>query len=343
MALSFLKRLLAGAALLAGGATTAAAEPVTLKFADWFPLTHYALIEGWQPWIENVQAASGGEITIEYYPAQQLGKAKDMLALVQSGVADIAHVAPAYISDKFPLSGVAELPGLFDTTCLGTRALTALVQPGGALDQQEYAPNGVRVLWVITYPAYKVVTAKQKVEALADLEGLKIRTAGGAMDITAAKLGAVPVKLPGPDMLPSLQRGTLDGTVTPLLSIKPFDLQTVIRYMTNNINLGSFVSTLVISERAWQSLSAEQQRVLLEQSAASTLSTCAWIDEAEHGVIAELQADGLEQALLPAAELDKLEPLLAAARAEWAATLDGLGRPATAILQAYEAALEAAR
>jgi hypothetical protein len=39
-----------------------------------------------------------------------LGKAKDLLALTQAGVIDIAYVAPGFVSDKMPLSVVAELP-----------------------------------------------------------------------------------------------------------------------------------------------------------------------------------------------------------------------------------------
>jgi hypothetical protein len=49
--------------------------------------------------------------TGSHYPAQQLGKATDMLKLTQTGVADIGYVAPAYASDKMPVSEVAILPG----------------------------------------------------------------------------------------------------------------------------------------------------------------------------------------------------------------------------------------
>src|SRR5690606_39494548 len=57
---------------------------------------------------------SQGRIEFQYFPAEQLGKAKDLLTLVQSGAADIVDISPSYISDKFALSSVAELPAMFN-------------------------------------------------------------------------------------------------------------------------------------------------------------------------------------------------------------------------------------
>lgn len=315
-----------------------AADAVKLKFADWLPMSHYTLEQGVNPWLADIAKASGGSIQIEYYPAQQLGKAKDMVTLAQSGVADIVHISPAYISEKFPLSGVAELPGMFSTTCEGNRKLMSLMKPGGFLDQQEYKPQKLRVLWAMTYAPYAIVTTNKPVSKLSDMQGLKMRTAGGAMDITATQTGAVPIKMTGPDVLPSLQRGTLDGMFVTLLSLKPFDWQTALKYMTTNVSTASFVSVFAITENGWNKLSPAQQATLAQTSDDTVQRICNWVDRANQEVIRELEKDGMTQVLMEDAETSKLDQKLAETRSRWAKALDAIGKPGTRTLSSFEGA-----
>ncbi len=251
-------RVLLAALLAAALATPATAqEKIRLKFADWMPVTHYTVNNAAKPFIDKVAELSKGGIELQYFPAEQLGKAKDALTMVQTGVADIVNISPAYITEKFPLSGVAELPAMFKTACEGTFAYARLSREGGTLADSEFKPNGVRVFVSVAYAPYKVLTTSRKVETLKDFAGLKLRTAGGAMDLTATRLNAVSVRMPGPDILPSLSRGTVDGTLAPLQSVKVFDLQTVLKHMTTDVSLGSFITVYAISDRAWGRLTPE--------------------------------------------------------------------------------------
>lgn len=325
----------ATAALFAASGTALAADAVKLKFADWLPVSHYTLIQGVNPWMESVTKASNGTIQFEYYPAQQIGKSKDMVTLAQTGVADIVHISPAYISEKFPLSGVAELPDLFATTCAGNQALMSLLRPGGYLSDKEFKPLGLRVLWAMTYQPYAIVTTKHKVTTLKDLEGLKIRTAGGAMDITAAQVGSVPIQMTGPDVLPSLQRGTLDGMFVTLLSLKPFDWQTALKYMTTNVSTASFVSIFAITDKAWQRLTPQQQAALTKTSEDTVTRVCNWIDNESQRIVTELKKDGMEEVLMTDVENAKLSEKLAQSRQRWAATLDKAGKPGSETLRRF--------
>lgn len=325
--------------VFAAGASPARADTVKLKFADWLPVSHYTLIEGVKPWMEATTKASNGEIQFEYYPAQQIGKAKDMATLAQSGVADIVHLSPAYISEKFPLSGVAELPDLFDNTCDGNKALMTLMKPGGFLADREYKPLGLRVLWAMTYAPYAIVTTNKKVTTLDDLHGLKMRTAGGAMDITASQVGSVPIKMTGPDVLPSLQRGTLDGMFVTLLSLHPFDWQTALKYMTTNVSTASFISVFAITERGWKKLSPEQQATLTKTSEEAVQNICNWVDKTNKDIVAQLKKDGMQEVLMSDAEKAKLGEKLAETRKRWASSLDQLGKPGTETLKRYQDAL----
>src|SRR5690606_24191003 len=141
-----------------------AQEKIKLKFADWMPTSHYTVTHGAHPFMDKAKELSQGRIEFQYFPSEQLGKAKDLLTLVQSGAADIVDISPSYISDKFALSSVAELPAMFTTACQGSYAYAELAAEGGILAEREFKPNRIRVLASIAYAPYKVATVGQKVE-----------------------------------------------------------------------------------------------------------------------------------------------------------------------------------
>jgi TRAP-type C4-dicarboxylate transport system substrate-binding protein len=95
------------------------AQALELRVADSFPAGHYLVRLMLKPWMDEVTRKTNGAVTFSYYPNQQLGKATDMLRLTQSGVVDIGYIGPSYVSDKMPLSEVAQLPEAFDTSCQG--------------------------------------------------------------------------------------------------------------------------------------------------------------------------------------------------------------------------------
>lgn len=334
MRISIRTLALAGvAAALCGPAS--AQDKVTLKFADWMPLSHYTVTEAAVPFMDKVKELSGGALEIQHFPAEQLGKAKDALSLVQSGVADIANISPSYIPDKFALTSVAELPAMFDTACQGSQAVAKLVEGDGIIGEREYKPNKVRVLTSIAYAPYKVGTVKNAIRKAEDFRGLKLRTAGGAMDLTAAALGAISVRMPGPDILPSMTRGTLDGALFPLQSVRVFDLQTVLKHQTTDVSLGSFVTTYVISDRAWEALSEENRNILTEAGHFAATAHCNYVDAEEPKAIESLAADGVAPNTMDEGELAVVEKELAGVQQQWAKTLDDRGRPGSETLKAF--------
>ena len=78
------------------------------------------------------------------------------------GVVDIGYIGPSYVSDKMPLSEVAQLPGAFATSCQGTLAYWKTAREG-ILAKQEYAPNKIKLLLAVVLPPYQVWTVKSKV------------------------------------------------------------------------------------------------------------------------------------------------------------------------------------
>ena len=332
---------LVGAAIATLCALPATAQDtVKLKFADWLPPTHYTSAEGAVVLIEKAKELAGDSLQIDYFPAEQLGKGADMLRLGQSGIAEIVNIAPAYITEKFPLSGVAELPNIYQQSCDGSLAFDELATGDGILAESEWKPNGMKVLFVGGLGAYRLLTAEKQVNTAADIEGLKLRTAGGAMDMTAAAMKANSVRMPGPDVLPSLSRGTIDGVFFPLQSVRPWGLQDALNHMTPDLGVGSFTIIYAISDKSWNKLSPEMQNALSEAGAYATRHHCEFVQREEEKITALLQAEnGIVPTALPQADLETLEGLLSGVQNEWAKSLDDRGLPGTQVLNDFKAAL----
>jgi len=330
---------LAAIALCAGG--SALAQTTKIKIADSFPVGHYLPKYITNPMIERLKALPAAKgIEFEYYPAEQMGKAKDFLALTQSGVIDIAYVAPGFVSDKMPLSVVPELPLQFTGSCQATLAYWDLAKPGGMLDRKEFAPNGIRLLFTSVLPPYQVVTRKP-FSNLKDIEGMKIRTSGSAKELLLRKLKAVPVLMPTPEVYESLSRGTIDGVLFPFNSLPPYDIHKLSKTGTVGENFGTFVANWVISEKRWQTLPREVQQELTKLGDELTKSACTQIEKDEAGDIEKVKAAGVKLTPLSAADKATLHTVSSEVAKDWADNLDRRGKSGHEVLNAFKAGLGA--
>jgi hypothetical protein len=97
-------------------------------------------------------------------------------------------------------------------------------------------------------PTYQILLSSRKpVNSLADVEGLKIRTAGGALDLMMRGIKAVPIRMSPQEIYESMSRGTLDGAMLGYQSAAAYDLLGLLKTGTLNEPLSSVVITYSIS------------------------------------------------------------------------------------------------
>ncbi|MFI0474115.1 TRAP transporter substrate-binding protein DctP [Halomonas sp. HMF6819] len=309
-------------------------EPVTLKFAEWLPTTSFATEHGANPFMEKVAELSNGNIQFDFYPAEQLGRGSESLTLLQTGVADIANVAPAYMPEKLPLSGVVELPEIVKNSCSAADSFYELAQPGGTIYEAEFKRHGIRPLWVGNMGRYRILTNNKDIASLDDLNGLRIRTAGGPMTLTADALGSSPVTMQGSDVLTSLSRGTLDGVYYPLRGILDYGLAPALDQLVPNLSVGSFGLTYSISDRVWESLSEQQQDILLEAGRYAMQTYCDYVDSSEPEIIQVLENEyDITQAPFSDSDLEQAQTDLEEVYARWAEPLEARGLPAQQVIE----------
>ena len=329
--------VLLAATLCAAGAVQAQTK---IKIADSFPVGHYLPKYVTTPMMERLKALPAAKgIEFEYYPAEQMGKAKDFLSLVQSGVIDIAYVAPGFVSDKMPLSVVSELPLDFSGSCQATMAYWNLAKPGGLLAKKDFEPNGIRLLFTVVLPPYQVITRKP-FATLKDIEGMKIRASGSAKELVLKKLKAIPVLMPTPEVYESLSRGTIDGVLFPFNSLAPYDIHKLSKTGTIGENFGTFVANWVISEKRFASLPAAVQQELSAMGEQITRSTCSQVEKDEAGDIEKVKAAGVKLFTLPASDKAAVQAVMQDVAKDWADNLDRRGKSGTEILNAFKAGLK---
>ena len=326
---------------LAGGAR---ADMITLRLADGMPSGHIIDRLVIEPFIKQVAEATQGQVDIQHFPAEQLGKSRDMLMLTQAGVADIGFIVPSYMSDRMPLTTVTELPGIFQSTCQGNAALRALVQDGAILDEREFKPNGVKPLIIFLLPAYQLILSSSRpLGALKDVEGLKIRTPGGAMDRTVIGLGAVPIRMGPAEIYESMSRGTLDGALLAYQSAVSYHLTSLLKSGTLGQDFGTVAVTFSIRLDTWNALPPDIQAKLSSIGQTLSVDACTKFDKAEADSIDKVRAAGVRLANPQDRDRVDLEAAFDRIRADWARRLDDRGKSGSAVLAAFMGAAAAAK
>ncbi len=334
----FIVGVVMGIFLFCAGPGLGQEKKMVLRIADSFPPGHFMIRYSVKPWMEKVTKATNGLVEFQHYPSEQLGKAKDLLALTLSGVTDIGYVGPSYVTEKMPLSAVVELPGSFPASCVGTKAHWSLAKDG-LLYQKELAPNGIRLLFNLCVPPYQLLTRK-KFETLKDVENLKLRTAGGAMDLTVRHLKAVPVRMPAPEIYEAVSRGTLDGGILPIAAVVAYNWGDVLKFSTIGQNFGSFVLDYVVSEKRWKTFPPNVQKAMLEAGEEVTMSSCVNMDQDEDSHFTKLKSQGMTMIRLSPADDNTVKAQAGEVAQDWAKSLDAKGKPGSQVLKAFREAVQ---
>lgn len=336
-------RIALAAAATSLGFAAATAADINLKFSDSLPLNDRNTNLSINPWIERVTERTGGKVEFSHFPNEQLGKGRDALAMTQSGITDIAYMVPAWISDKLPMVGVAELPGLYDDACTGGKAYWKLLQEGGLLYETHFKQQNVHPLFPMMQAPYTLFTRATEIKSLDDLKGLRIRATGSAQTPFVAELGAVPVGIPGPEVHESMSRGTLDALIFPVTGLFVFDVVPYVKYGYTQEVFGGAAPLVAMNRAKWEALPDDVKQVMNEVSLEIIDNFCNGLEAWKKEAVQQIQGMGVSVVEMPAevsAELDKHRQAI---QEKWAKDFDALGMGGTEMLNAFKAAVEEVR
>jgi TRAP-type C4-dicarboxylate transport system substrate-binding protein len=188
----------------------AAAAEFTMKFGTaTFNETQHEYIKMYK---EALEKASGGRIEVGVYPRSELGPIPRMIDGLQLGTIE-AYIGPAdFFVGVDPRFGVFSTPTLFKNKDQASAVVMDPALNGFVLGLG--VPKGVVGISTFCVGASNYA-AKSPIMRLSDFAGKKLRVNATAMEREKMKrLGATAVPMPLNEVLPALQRGVIDGTMS---------------------------------------------------------------------------------------------------------------------------------
>lgn len=335
------KFFLAALSVFTLAAQQAYSQEVRLKLSDQWPLTHTASNHGSKIFIEAMESAFPDRVKVEHFPAGQLAAPAAQFDAVRNGLADVAFVCVCYVPERFPLSTVAEIPGIYGDALRANKALN--VMAANELNDLEFKRTGVRVLSVFSVPpAQLMMRSADKISGLSDLSGKKLRTAGASADLVVQALGAVPVRVGPNDLYLSVQRGTVDGVVIQVPAIAAYKLDEVLESYVTNANLSGVAYYMVMREDRYQAL-PDDVRAVLDEAAlkATTGITEAFIEE-ENEALAGFAASGKVVYAFDPDLSSAVSEKFQSVETEWIKQMEDRGLPGGDIVASFRTHYEAA-
>ena len=157
---------------------------------------------------DRINAMAGGRLQIDLFAAGEIVPPLAVLDAVSNGTVEIGHTAALYWQGKIPAAG-------FFTTVpfgLGPVEHEAWIElrDGQALWDELYRPHGVRAFLAGNTGPSMGGWFRQKLAGPDDLKGMRIRVQGLGAEVFR-RLGAVPMTVAAGDLLPALERGSIDA------------------------------------------------------------------------------------------------------------------------------------
>jgi TRAP-type mannitol/chloroaromatic compound transport system substrate-binding protein len=211
------KFLKAASAGLAAGAVTmptlsraqqAALPDVKWRLASSFPKSLDTIYGAAEVMAKRVAACTGGKFQIQVFAAGEIVPAFGVVDAVQNGTIQANHTAPYYFWGKDPAFALdTAVP--FSLNVRQTNAWQ-IFGGGNELFAEFYKAYNIHRVPAGNTGAQMGGWFRKEIKTVADLKGLKMRIGGMAGKIME-KLGVVPQLIPGGDIYPALEKGTIDA------------------------------------------------------------------------------------------------------------------------------------
>jgi tripartite ATP-independent transporter DctP family solute receptor len=210
---------------------------------------------------------SAGRHHIAIFHSRQLGEEKETIEQTRAGAIDLNRTNVALIGTFVPAVRVLALPFLFRSVEHLEKVLDG---PIGNEILDSFEPYGFVGLAFYDSGARSIYNSVHPVRTLADLKGLRIRVQQSELSSDMMKaLGADPVALPYGQVLTGLATKLIDGAENNWPSFITTDHYKHAGFYTLTEHSMS-PEVLVMSRKAWQGLSADDQKMFRDAARQSS-------------------------------------------------------------------------
>lgn len=229
-----------------------------------------AMAKGVNNWIQTVEEASGGSITVELFPDAQLASSTEQIVTgVTGGAFEVAHFATGNWNEYSNAFSELNVPYLYLNYDVVHQIMDSEIGTG-MMAQLEKDVAGVKPLAFIDIGFRHVTNSKREIKTPDDMKGLKIRTMNDPIQMAAMEaLGASVTTISVSELFGALQQKMVDAQENPLSTINSQKFYEVQPYCT--LTRHSFTSTFMFMNMdAYNKLSDAQKEAVDKANKACT-------------------------------------------------------------------------
>ncbi len=253
----------AGALAAALAAGSVAAADMKIGFVTINDSQHKAA----EAFSAEIDKRTSGAIKARVFPAAQLGTIPRQIEGLLFGTQEAFISPPGFFIGLNKAFQAADAPALFASMDHQAKTLNHDTVREKFLNLAvEKGVKGVAV-WCAGSGAY---ATRKEINSLDDLKGLKIRVLASPMERAMMEaIGVAGTPMNYSEVLPAIQRRTLDGARSAIVVMGPSKFYTAAKYMT--LEGGSYIpSAMWVSVKWFEKLSADQQKAVIEAGKAVT-------------------------------------------------------------------------
>ncbi|MGE3064526.1 MAG: TRAP transporter substrate-binding protein [Hyphomicrobiaceae bacterium] len=314
---------MAGAGIPLGAHTAAAQAKMVLKATDVHPLG-YPTVEAVVRMGKRLETATNGRLSIQMYPSMQLGGEKEMIEQAQLGALAIARISVGPMGPVVPELNVFNLPFMFRDTAHMEKVIDGPIGDEMLKKLSDHPTAGLIGLCWMNAGSRNVYNSKKPIRTVDDLKGLKIRMMGNPVFVdTMNALGGNGVPMGYDQLINALQTGVIDGAENNEPSYASGQHYRYAKFysMTGHLMIPEI---LVFSKKIWNTMSKEDQALLVKEGKATQQEQRKLWYEMEQKSVAEMKGAGVE-----ITEVADRKPFQAAVKPVW----DRYGAQYAALIQ----------
>lgn len=273
----------------AGISGIALAKPINLKAVCFLPKNHP--IAAMVPvWVDAINTELKDQVEINYVGGPEVIPGMEQADAVKNGVIDIMFNVPAYFTSLLP-----EGWAFFNSQYSPTEERT----PGGFYDFMVGRFERINMMYLGRWhvmPFY--LWTKKPVKQLADLKGMKMRTAGH-YDRFMKEMGIIPVTIMHNDVYIGLERGTVEGFGWPLLGPREYGWTDSCKYIIDHPFHPPSNGITAMNLDAWHKIPADAQAKIIEISTMFEPDMVAHFVKSDLREWKELEKEGVKRIHFP--------------------------------------------
>jgi len=256
---------------------------------------------------EELEKASSERIEVQIYPASQLGPIPREIEGVQLGNIQ-GYIGPVdFFVGVDPRFGVFSAPMLFRDE---PNAAATVHDP--AVQKAMFDLAGPkRMVGIATLDlGSSNYGAKNAIMRLSDFNGKKLRINGTELERQKmARLGATGIGMPLSEVVPALDQGTIDGTISGLSVFVAFKMIDLLKVVT--VTNDTFIISIAVVSKPWlDTLPPDLQKVVTDAGAAVQAKAQAWEVDFTKQLASDWTALGGTVHALPTEDLARMKTLL---------------------------------